>query len=117
MADILIRGMEMPKEGNWKTVRIYPDGTCAVPYWSGDCKVLDCTAIPLPEGHGRLIDADALQAKFELMENALAEHGRPYSFAFKDGGEMCAEWWTVQDALAREPTIIEAEGGDNNEHV
>jgi hypothetical protein len=59
MADIVIRGMEMPKEGNWKTIRIYPDGTCAVPNWQGDCTFLPCIAIPLPEGHGNLIDVNA----------------------------------------------------------
>ena len=74
----------------------------------------DCPLLPLPEKHGRLIDADALMAKFERMETAFLEHGRPFSFSFKDGGEMCAEWWIVQDALSREPTIIEAEGGTEN---
>ena len=111
MADILIRGMEMPKDRSlWLLIR--PDGT-VFKIKDNDKLGLpkEGAAIFLPEGHGRLIDADALQAKFELMENALAEHGRPYSFAFKDGGEMCAEWWTVQDALSREPTIVPAEGG------
>lgn len=117
MADLVIRGLHLPKSlGGEEThvdIRIFSDGTVIMatgrpPYY----KKFD--AVPIPEKHGRLIDADALQAKFELMENALAEHGRPYSFAFKDGGEMCAEWWTVQDALAREPTIIEAEGGEDD---
>lgn len=115
MADILIRGMSMPKYTTKAEFGIDADGNslCMVYHENGtEPDIYD--VIPLTEGHGRLIDADALQAKFELMENAFAEHGRPYSFAFKDGGEMCAEWWTVQDALAREPTIIEAEGGTDN---
>lgn len=37
---ILISGMEMPKDGSWTTVRIYPDGTCAVPNWQGDCTLI-----------------------------------------------------------------------------
>ncbi len=114
MADILIRGMEMPKDGH-VIVRIYANGDVCEPtpcpgVWGKVARVT-----PLPEGHGRLIDADALQAKFEMMENASAGHGRPYSFSFKDGGEMCAEWWTVQDALAREPTIVPAEGGTDDD--
>lgn len=119
MADIVIRGMEMPIRCINCPFKTYyhGDNRCLanrgkkIVWEIGNDRGRDCPLAPLPEGHGRLIDADALQAKFELMENAFAEHGRPYSFAFKDGGEMCAEWWTVQDALAREPTIIEAEGG------
>ena len=58
---ILIRGMEMPKAGNWKTIRIYYDGTCAEPNWQGDCKYMrGCEAVPVPP-HGRLIDSDALR--------------------------------------------------------
>lgn len=58
MADILIRGIEMPcnAEGCEVIIRIQPNG-----------EVLDAhkihigaTAIPLPEEYGRLIDADAL---------------------------------------------------------
>ena len=97
MADILIKGMEMPKEGNWKTVRIYPDGTCAVPYWSGDCKVLDCTAIHLPAGHGRLIDADAL-----IKNHFSDEHRIALSYANK--------LW-MRRIINGEPTIVPAEGG------
>ena len=119
MADSLIRGMEMPESCD--KCRLFNECWCmalGIENWrksynkpeQGE-RLPDCPLVPLPAGHGRLGDLDALQAKFELMENAFAEHGRPYSFAFKDGGEMCAEWWTVQDALAREPTIIEAEGG------
>ena len=117
--DVLIRGMAMPEccfdcpiFDNFCQERCGVTGTLVYGEIDPQRETLpDCPLVPLPERHGRLIDAEALQAKFELMENAFAEHGRPYSFAFKDGGEMCAEWWTVQDALAREPTIIEAEGG------
>lgn len=57
---ILIKGMEMPKAGNWITVRIYYEGTCAEPNWQGDCRYMKgCEAVPVPP-HGRLIDADAL---------------------------------------------------------
>ena len=64
MADILIRGMEMPKTC----------GDCPLSALRMDCKLTGrdishdwmkrkipdwCPLVPLPEGHGRLIDADA----------------------------------------------------------
>ena len=53
---VLINNMEMPKEGSWKTVRIYPDGTCAVPNWQGDRTLIKgAKAVPVPP-HGDLID-------------------------------------------------------------
>ena len=57
---VYIKGIELPKEGSWKTVRIYPDGTCAIPNWQGDCTFLKgAQAVEIPP-HGRVIDADAL---------------------------------------------------------
>ena len=54
----------MPQEGSWKTVRIYPDGTCAIPNWQGDCTFLKgAQAVELPP-HGRLIDADCCNDYF-----------------------------------------------------
>ena len=52
MADILIKGLDMPAKGNPLTVLIYPDGTAT---W----KDHEYQAVPVPP-HGRLIDADAL---------------------------------------------------------
>ena len=58
MSGIYIKGMEMPKAGGWKTIRIYYEGTCAVPNWQGDCTFMKgCEAIPVPD-HGDLIDRD-----------------------------------------------------------
>lgn len=81
--------MEMPKEGSWKTVRIYPDGTCAIPNWQGDCALIkDVKAVSVPS-HGRLIDADAL-----VRDNGIKEIPEYYEV-------VCAA-----------PTIIEAEEGE-----
>lgn len=64
MSGIYIKGMEMPKAGNWKTIRIYYDGTCAEPNWQGDCKVMKgCEAVPVPD-HGNLIDRSKLKDEF-----------------------------------------------------
>lgn len=66
---ILIKDIEMPKEGNWTTVRIYPDGTCAVPNWQGDCTLIKgAQAISVPS-HGRLIDSDALKNSLAFAES------------------------------------------------
>lgn len=87
---VLIKGMEMPKAGDWKTIRIYYDGTCAVPNWQGDCKYMQgCEAVPIPP-HGRLIDADALDESLGIEDQDIYAH------------------WALESA----PTIIEAE--DNN---
>lgn len=56
---LLIKGMDMPKEGGWKTIRIYPDGSCAIPNWQGDCTLLKGVQAVKIRPHGRLIDADA----------------------------------------------------------
>lgn len=52
MADILIKGLDMPTKGNPLTVLIYPDGTAT---W----KDHEYQAVPVPP-HGRLIDQDAI---------------------------------------------------------
>ena len=67
MADILIRGMEMPKDGHI-VVRIYANGDV--------CEPTPCPGVwrkvgelsPLPEKHGRLGDLDALIAKHSVTK-------------------------------------------------
>ena len=60
MADIVIRGMEMPTtEGSFIDIRLFKDGRAVtacgtMPYYE------EFPVIILPEGHGRLIDAGAL---------------------------------------------------------
>ena len=56
---VLLEGLNMP-EGNPITINIYRNGTWVNAYTTGDGK-----AIKVPEPHGRLIDADALDAVFE----------------------------------------------------
>lgn len=88
MSDLLIKGMEMPKDclkcpfclfadGYWKCL---VDGSHAD--FGGTCRPSLCPLIPVPP-HGRLIDADAL----------------PY---------LDIEWEDIVNA----PTVIEAEDGD-----
>lgn len=88
---ILIKGMEMPQEGNWKTVRIYPDGTCAIPNWQGDCTLLKgAQAVEIPP-HGDLIDA---QEQMRLLQSCDYDTYDDYNRAF--------------DMLDNAPTIISA---------
>ena len=91
---VYIKGMEMPKEGEWISVNIFHDGKCFVQSWCGmDFNfAAKLTAVPVPP-HGRLIDTDAVSLE-----------GGPYEY-----DEWCK--WALeqyQDA----PTIIPAEEGE-----
>lgn len=55
MADIVIRGMELPKSGGILCINIFPDGK-VTRQLDLSCEQI-ATAVPLPEGHGRLVDA------------------------------------------------------------
>lgn len=93
---VLIRGMEMPKAGNWKTIRIYYDGTCAEPNWQGDCKYMHgCEAVPVPK-HGDLIDADKLVELCDIM-------------ADKCDGIGASIWHQFKTTVEWSPIVITAE--------
>lgn len=95
MADILIRGMEIPKYTTKAEFGIDADGNplCMVHHRDGtEPGIYD--VVPLPEGHGRLIDADALMPDFVKARWAF----------FSDGD-------TFLRLLKNAPTIVPAEGG------
>lgn len=99
---VYIKGMAMPKEGSWKTIRIYPDGTCAVPNWQGDCTLIKGTkAAPIPP-HGRLIDADALVDK---------HFGKEYlsKIMTADEDDMGTALVNIPLVINNAPTIIPAD--------
>lgn len=93
MADILIRGMEMPKDGHC-IVRIYASGDVCEPTPCAGVWNKVAEAVPLPEGHGRLGDLDALMPDFAKAR---------WEF-FSDGD-------TFLRLLKNAPTIVPAEGG------
>lgn len=96
---IYLPNMEMPKEGSWTTVRIYPDGTCAVPNWQGDCTLIKGTkAVPVPP-HGRCIDADALIRELTLDDE-------------DDNSGASLLMAIFLEVLKAAPTIIPAEEGE-----
>jgi len=97
MADLIIRGMEMPK--SCADCPMFDESWCmALPMkrWreanhrppKGE-RLPACPILPLQEEHGRLIDADALMAQLGETE---------YKGAIKR-------------VLSQAPTIIPAEGG------
>ena len=101
---VLIKGMEMPKAGNWKTIRIYYDGTCAEPNWQGDCRYMQgCEAVPVPP-HGRLIDADALMDTLQELFDERCEDAK-----FSGNRSACVTWNDAIYHIKSAPTIIEAE--------
>lgn len=97
MADILIRGMEIPKEPT--NITIYPDG-CWCDYTSNDSHG---KFVVLPEGHGRLIDADVLMEIIRAHDYPLTAHFNSIDFGMFTLG--------IQQAVDEVPTIVPAEGG------
>jgi len=110
MADILIRGMEMPESCD--KCRLFNECWCmalGIEDWrksynkpeQGE-RLPDCPLVPLPEGHGRLIDADAL-----ICEGADISDGYWV-------GEYCeaTEWGYSTKMIENAPTIVPAEGGN-----
>ena len=94
MADIVIRGMDIPKDGRKHTalLQFLEDGKCrgiveySKSYDDRSVKVFE--VVPLPEGHGRLGDLDALQEEFKK---------------YHDGKRLML--------IDTAPTIVPAEGG------
>ena len=60
--NVLIKGMEMPKEGNETIIRILPDGTVLDQYGHH----IGITATPIPP-HGRLGDLNELESGLRHM--------------------------------------------------
>ena len=113
MADILIRGMEMPKDGRKHTalLQFLEDGECrgiveySKSYDDRSVKVFE--VVPLPEGHGRLGDLDALSKEFDRLAFLdWNQKAAPYSWAYA--------YSEVQAAVDDSPTIVPAEGGTDN---
>ena len=126
MADILIRGMEEPPhcsacrmldgdaydgfchaankwlEDEWFCWRQYPEGDIATD------KPLNCPLIPLPEGHGDLIDRDAFRAENGL--NAKCEHCPTNTYECQR--DMIHTKMEFCGMLDDAPVIVPAEGGE-----
>ena len=101
MADILIKNMEMPKEGSI-TITIRHDGAIN---FIGDMgsnlgRLVDCKATALSE-YGRLIDADAEIAKIKAFMKVLNKET-------ESGRRQYHECDCVLHYLTDAPAIVEA---------
>ena len=91
---VLIKGIDMPREGELLCINIYSDGKVCINL-DLDCKQI-ATALPVAS-HGRLIDADKIGlTNFEIF---LCQNGNPY----KNALEM------ILEKIEKAPIIIPAE--------
>ena len=112
MADILIRGMEMPTQC----------GNCPISTNTRRCTILwrefgnpskrlqDCPLVPLPEWHGRLIDADSFKA--DCL--AATKDAKPDFVRHEDWLKSCAVTMSFCRDIDERPTIVPAEGGTDD---
>ena len=89
--------MEMPKEGSWVTLRVFPDGQCFLYSWCGnDFDFMEhLTAAPVPP-HGRLIDADK------------ALDGLAHNIGICSLDYLTSNEWAIVSWFRDAPTIIPA---------
>lgn len=117
MADILIRGMEMPKTCCQCDLKFYDpekrwdeNGIEQIGAWV--CKRTreiiwntqrgeNCPLLPLPEGHGKIIDADAIWSNMTDDQ----------AWAFQRGLASDIELFEILEAAE---AIVPAEGGTDN---
>ena len=101
MADIVIRGMDMPEDGCF---RCWMDNYCFKMGYGKFGNNGACPLFPLPEGHGELIDKQAFIADIAGFIKRMSNVG-----VLVDGETM---WGKLLDALANAKTIVPAEGGN-----
>lgn len=97
---ILIKGMELPKENDYKIAIVYGDGVVTEyheDYWirGADGEKQLGTAVPVSP-HGRLIDADALRY-------------------WSDDSAMIAFDYVTRSQINDAPTIIQADPAEEGE--
>lgn len=103
MSIIVIKGVEMPKDYA-VVLKIFPDGKVGtVPYiqWFQVDRIEGAQAIPIPEPHGRLIDADAALKNIKPIKP-------------EDQRKGCTIETTkrlMMSLINRTPTVIPAEEG------
>lgn len=98
MPDILIRGMEMPKENDILVFDTWHGGMYARSTANIGTKSYE--VLPLPEGHGELIDKQAFIVDIDGFIECMTSVG-----AVVDGELL---WGKLLDALANAKTIVPA---------
>lgn len=92
---ILIKGMDMPADGELLCINIHPDGKVCINL-DLECEKVG-EAVPV-QAHGRLIDADMLYKRIKTECNP---YGKP-TISYEDGNR-------VMHVIIGTPTIIPAE--------
>lgn len=111
---MIIKGMEMPKSCCDCSLTYYEPGegsSCI--FTEVPCLNIGrqdaCPLVPLPEGHGRLIDADAFKA--DCL--AATKDAKPDFIRHEDWIKSCAVTMSFCRDIDERPTIVPAEGGTN----
>lgn len=95
---LMIKGIDLPIEGGYKDIRIYPSGNVDLRLLNEHIPT-DCKAIQIPKDHGRLIDA-------KLLKNMIKDSVPAYTAGVKipTYGDL-----DLMDKINIIPTILEAE--------
>lgn len=101
MMSIILKEVDLPKEYT-QVIAITPNGEVWQVNPIGKNERLEAQAIQIPKGHGRLIDADALETVFKDMAKCeWNQRVSPISWAYA--------FESAIDEIADAPTILEAE--------
>lgn len=104
---IIIKGMEMPK--NCQDCALYIEGACYAKGYRDYRSIMDtakpddCPLVELPEKHGRLVDADKLADLLSKEKEKVVGEGNLF---------LCFAVGFAWGFIAKEPTVIEAEGSE-----
>ena len=107
MSDILIKGMEMPK--NCQECGLYIEGACYAKGYRDYRSIMDtakpddCPLVELPEKHGRLVDADKLADLLSKEKEKVVGEGNLF---------LCFAVGFAWGFIIKEPTVVEAEGSE-----
>ena len=98
---LILKGIDMPKEGEKITLAIFHDGDIvSYKYWLPK----DAEAIQIPKNHGRLIDAD-------LLKDTVRDSVPAYTIGVKIPTFGDTQIMSAIDVM---PTILVAEEQDGN---
>ena len=103
---VLVKGMEMPEDGAYFCEVGVIDGVGTITFHTEERQVFRLVEVP---PHGRLIDADELLERFNVLQKQIDMYGREVSSCFEDSGSLCTEWWCVEEIVADAPTAIPAD--------
>ena len=103
---VIVKGMAMPK--NCQECGLYIEGACYAKGYRDYRSIMDtakpddCPLVELPEKHGRLVDADKLADLLSKEKEKVVGEGNLF---------LCFAVGFAWGFIAKEPTVVEAEGG------